>query len=105
MRFDIEANACKGYPTEWWYPENNVTSLRNAKRALEICGVCMNQPSCLRYALQNETHGIWGGMREVERELLRRERGIPLTVRAETNMSNSARRVARMERKKEASLS
>jgi len=99
--FDTDASLCRGYPTEWWFPDNDGTSKRNAKQAIEICKQCPSLYPCLQYALRNETHGIWGGMRETERELYRRERGIELSELALTSMSNSARRVRRLENKKQ----
>ena len=94
--FDTNISLCRGYPTEWWFPENDGDSKRNAKQAIEICQRCPSRIACLQYALRNETHGIWGGMRETERELYRRERNIPLSELALTSMSNSARRVRRI---------
>jgi len=51
--------------------------------------------------LQNETHGVWGGMKEAEREICRRDRGIMLTPEANSRQSNSTRRVRRRMKKEE----
>ena len=44
-------------------------------RAKAICARCPVREECLEYALRNrEPHGIWGGLNEVERKALIRER-------------------------------
>ena len=35
--------------------------------AKDICSECTVRHHCLAYALENEPHGIWGGMDAVER--------------------------------------
>jgi len=48
-------------------------SRENAARAL--CGACPVRSQCLEYALVvQEPHGIWGGLNELERRRLLRER-------------------------------
>jgi hypothetical protein len=64
-------------------------------KAIAICSTCGISKKCLLYALENETHGIWGGMKEVERELLRRRLGVQLSPRALTSQSTTVRRVSR----------
>ena len=92
----ISDGACRGYPTIWWYPEDNKKESReNSLRALKVCATCDCVRECLVYALKNETHGIWGGMREVEREIHRIEHHVQLSPRALTSQSTSVRRVAR----------
>ena len=88
--------ACKGYPTNWWFPEDNTRASKdNMAKAITICSACNISKECLQYALENETHGIWGGMKEVERELLRRRLGVQLSPRALTSQSTTVRRVSR----------
>lgn len=67
----------------------------NGLQAIKICNTCSILGECLRYALENETHGIWGGMKEVEREIHRRKLGIQLSQRALTSQSTTVRRVSR----------
>ena len=93
--------ACKGHPTHWWFPEDNSRESKvNVVQAIEICSTCAITEKCLQYALENETHGVWGGMKEVEREMHRRKLGVQLSERAITAQSTSVRRLARTLRKK-----
>lgn len=95
MDIGIEG-ACKGYPTNWWFPEDNTRESKiNVLKAVTICSTCAIAEQCLSYALANETHGIWGGMKEVERELHRRKLGVQLSPRAVTSQSTTVRRVSR----------
>jgi len=88
--------ACKGHPTHWWFPEDNSRESKvNVLQAIKICSTCAITEKCLQYALENETHGVWGGMKEVEREMHRRKMGIQLSPRALTSQSTTVRRVSR----------
>ena len=52
-------------------------SEKNAREAVAkaICVRCPVRPECLEYALEiRETHGIWGGLNEMERRAVLRER-------------------------------
>ena len=50
--------ACRGLPTEWWYPDQG----DNAHRAKAICAECPVTTQCGNYAEANEElYGIWGG--------------------------------------------
>lgn len=70
---------CNGKPTEWWYPvrdgktrqELSEISL-NMKRAMKICQECPACAPCLKYSIDNNEVGIWGGMGEKTRKRARR---------------------------------
>jgi hypothetical protein len=94
--FDNERGACKGSPTSWWFPDQTLEGRTNGRKAIQICNTCAILNDCRTYALRNETHGIWGGLREGEMETERRRRGILLTPEARSNMSNGARRKSRL---------
>ena len=94
--FDNERGACKGSPTSWWFPEQTLEGRTNGRKAIQMCNTCAILNDCRTYALRNETHGIWGGLREGEMETERRRRGILLTPEARSNMSNGARRKSRL---------
>jgi hypothetical protein len=94
--FDNELGACKGSPTSWWFPEQTLEGRTNGRKAIQMCNTCAILNDCRTYALRNETHGIWGGLREGEMETERRRRGIMLTPEARSNMSNGARRKSRL---------
>ena len=95
FEFDATQGSCRDYPTDWWYPIKGAESHVSSKKAISICKQCCVLASCLKYALANETHGIWGGMRESEREIERRRRGIQLSPQALSAMSAQTMRVSR----------
>jgi WhiB family transcriptional regulator, redox-sensing transcriptional regulator len=59
--------------------------------ARALCRACKVQPQCLQYSLEvSESHGIWGGLNELERKrLLRRRRA-----EAEANAAPAACSIA-----------
>ena len=64
---------CLGINPDLFYPERGVSSAQ----AKSVCRGCTVKEQCLEYALQNgEKFGIWGGMSERGRRVLRRERRI-----------------------------
>lgn len=48
--------ACKGHPTEWWFPDVGQT----AHRAVAICNTCPVIDDCRREH-RGEQHGVWHG--------------------------------------------
>lgn len=67
--------ACRGPHAVIFYPpasfERKDDRRRREARAKEICRTCVVKEACLQYALSiNESHGIWGGLNEVERRAL-----------------------------------
>lgn len=42
------------------------------KEAQRICGICPVRDDCLKYAIEADEHGIWGGLDQDERRNLRR---------------------------------
>ena len=93
--FDTSQSACRQYPTEWWYPLKGREAYVSSREAVGICMKCPVRVPCLRYALVHETHGIWGGMREGEREIERRRLGIQLSHEAVSTMSQQTLRMSR----------
>jgi WhiB family transcriptional regulator, redox-sensing transcriptional regulator len=71
--------ACRGEDTALFFAPSD-TEVRDVKLARErkakaICSGCPVRIECLEYAIRiRETHGIWGGLNELERRLLIRER-------------------------------
>lgn len=62
---------CLGVDPDLFFPERG-GSTREAK---EVCAGCVVRDECLDYALSNgEKFGIWGGLSERERRLVRRRR-------------------------------
>ena len=103
METTTPQGACKGFPTQWWFPEDNGRDAKlNVLKAIDICKMCKIIKPCLDYALRNETHGVWGGMKEVEREIYRRKNNILLSPEAKSSQSTSTRRIRRRMTKEEA---
>lgn len=71
--------ACVGQPTVLFFPNSKGwRSGGGNKKAMAICSVCPRIQDCLEYALVWEQYGIWGGTTELQRERIRKERGIKL---------------------------
>lgn len=70
MRGDWRARAaCKGHPTELWFPISAVPS----KEALDICASCPVKAACLAKAVSTPwLAGVWGGSTQPERDTARR---------------------------------
>jgi WhiB family redox-sensing transcriptional regulator len=62
---------CRGLDPSVFYPDRGATGTF----ARSLCTVCGVREECLEYALSHdERFGIWGGMSERERRLLRARR-------------------------------
>lgn len=69
---------CKGPSAEAFFPPVRMETKDEREyrehRAKKICASCMVIDACLDHALENrENHGIWGGLNESERRLLRHD--------------------------------
>lgn len=81
MSADLFAGAaCKGKPTEWWYPEMSKhgepvsgTAKEQAARALAICATCPVRQECLDAGIDDDW-AILGGTTPRERRKLRGRR-------------------------------
>ncbi len=71
--------ACRGEDSALFFAPNYFER-RGEKEAREakakfFCARCSVRSKCLEYALQiREPHGVWGGMNELERRVLLRDR-------------------------------
>jgi WhiB family transcriptional regulator, redox-sensing transcriptional regulator len=64
---------CANYPPDWWFPARGQPS----PQARSVCLSCPVRTECLDYAIaHNERHGIWGGLSEKQRRLIRRNNNI-----------------------------
>lgn len=71
--------ACRGVDAVYFFAPNyfEKRSEKNAREAVakEICARCPVREDCLEYALDvREAHGTWGGLNEMERRALLRQR-------------------------------
>ena len=63
-----ELAACRGAGLNLFFPERG----ESAGPARRVCAACPVREPCLDYAISNRiTHGIWGGLSELERRALR----------------------------------
>ncbi|MFE0421592.1 WhiB family transcriptional regulator [Streptomyces sp. NPDC058953] len=66
-----ETALCAQTGPEFFFPAPG-SSTREAKR---LCRSCEGRVACLEYALENdEKFGVWGGLSEKERHLLKNRR-------------------------------
>ena len=76
---DYEAPACAEVGGDLWFPERtNKNKTQETAFAKLICKRCPHQSECAEWGIVNEAHGIWGGLVNIEREKIRRQRGIKL---------------------------
>ena len=66
--------ACRTEGTDVFFHERYRHAVKVAKF---ICAGCVVQPDCLRFAIDNEEVGIWGGLTTSERRAYARKHGAP----------------------------
>ena len=71
--------ACRGPQAAVFFPppafERKDEKLEREARAKDICASCAVKADCLDYAISiREPHGIWGGLNEMERRAMLRQR-------------------------------
>jgi WhiB family redox-sensing transcriptional regulator len=71
--------ACRGEDSTLFFapnhPETRDEKMLRERQAKAICARCPVRIECLEYAIRiREPHGIWGGLNELERRILLRER-------------------------------
>jgi WhiB family transcriptional regulator, redox-sensing transcriptional regulator len=73
-----ENPACATVGGDFWFPENDATSRNTTEVAIakSICRRCPHKTECAEWGIQNENFGIWGGLNEGQRRLVRRQRRI-----------------------------
>ena len=66
---------CRDTDPDLFFPVGTTgLALVQIARAKEVCGECPVKIDCLDYALEtNQDSGIWGGLSEEERRVLRRQ--------------------------------
>lgn len=75
--------ACRGEDSSLFFAPGRLEAKEERatreRRAKSICASCPVRIECLEYAVRiQESHGIWGGLNELERRRLMRERARPL---------------------------
>ena len=84
--------ACRSADPDLFFPiSQSGPAAMQIRRAKAVCAQCAVRPECLRYALAADPlQGVWGGLSEEERRLMRR-REQKARVRAARRVSFSAR--------------
>jgi WhiB family redox-sensing transcriptional regulator len=68
-----EAAACRNSEPELFFPVSGSVVTADVRQAKLICASCAARVECLNFALrQRQEQGIWGGLTEEERRVLRR---------------------------------
>jgi len=75
-----EAPSCATVGGDYWFPEKESGGIgqAEAKLAKSICHSCPHKVECAEWGIYNEYHGIWGGLADLDRRRIRRDRGIRL---------------------------
>lgn len=73
----VQEAACAGTDQEMWWPEvmRGVEARAAERTALAICDTCPVRAACLKWAIEHEPRGIWGGTTSRQRRLLRQALG------------------------------
>lgn len=73
--------ACATKPTSIFFPDPRTRGITPEMReAIDTCTGCIVRLPCFKYALHHEIHGIWGGLTEAQRENMRRQLKITVSV-------------------------
>ncbi len=72
----IDRAACIDEDPELFFPVGSTApAVEQAERAKAVCATCDVRGECLRWALETcQDAGVWGGLDEEERRVIRRER-------------------------------
>lgn len=64
-----ERGACNDHPADVFFPKRG----ESTKPAKVVCATCPVRRECLDFAIdEGITHGVWGGLSELERRSIRR---------------------------------
>ena len=72
----IDRAACIDEDPELFFPVGSTApAVEQGERAKAVCATCDVRSACLRWALETcQDAGVWGGLDEEERRVIRRER-------------------------------
>ena len=76
--FEYEGPACSEVGGDYWFPDrdNGITNTDEMKIAKAICDGCIHKIECAEWGIHKEYFGIWGGLTEQQRRIIRRQRNI-----------------------------
>ena len=72
--FSYEEPKCAEVGGDFWFPEKATDlggSSVEVQMAKKMCFVCPHKAECMQWGLHKEYHGIWGGLTERERRIIR----------------------------------
>jgi WhiB family redox-sensing transcriptional regulator len=75
-----EDSACSKAENVDFFPEPGKEYRTKIAEAKAVCKDCSIKMQCLEYSLENEEHGIWGGLSASERDSMRRSRRARKTI-------------------------
>ena len=75
-----ENPACATVGGDFWFPEKHDGTSNSTEMlmAISICKGCPHRTECAEWGVQKERFGIWGGITERQRRIIRRQRNITL---------------------------
>ncbi len=76
----MKQGACRGLPTDWWFPEgseNHQIFWLKRRKAVQTCAVCPVKEECKEFGMTQEV-GIWGGLDERDRRAIRKGQKVKL---------------------------
>ena len=76
---EYETPLCAEIGGDFWFPERESPDgqkLLDPSFAKSICRSCIHKTECAEWGIKNERYGIWGGLTEYERTLLRNRKNI-----------------------------
>lgn len=75
-----EEPACAEVGGDLFFPERFEQPFGNIEinMAKKICLSCTHKNECAEWGINKEIHGIWGGLTEIQRRIIRRQRSIKL---------------------------
>ena len=70
---EYENPLCAEIGGDFWFPEKDIEKRNSVDPtyAKSICRSCIHKTECAQWGIKNERFGIWGGLTEYERTLLR----------------------------------
>ena len=75
-----ENPACATVGGDFWFPEkaDGTSNSVEMVMAKSICNRCPHRIECAEWGIEKERFGIWGGLTERARQLIRKEKNITL---------------------------
>jgi len=73
---NYEGASCIGVNTEMFFPIENARKYEAEDFLIQICEGCIVLEACREYALHVNEQGFWGGLTEMQRKAIQKERGI-----------------------------